>query len=348
VDILYDLLNEISDSYAYAGAQDPCTMLKTLSVLDLQELQQELQSHIELDTEDADKSKYWRSVEKLCSHFILEQNASASRQQGSGMHRSLESDIKGLLEGKGIEDLENLEQDIANKLEMGTTGDEEYWGVVLKKVQMHLARACLLAVYKQRLKRVEDKAAELKERLAQEKAAAAESGGGIVGGSSDTKQLENNFKGRLMEEEEFGDENFNQEVQVDTKSKAGWQDRYEARKPRYFNRVHTGFEWTKYNRTHYDYDNPPPKVVKGYKFNVFYQDLVDKSKAPSYKIERDPESEDSSTCIIRFTAGAPYDDIAFRIVNKEWEYGHKRGFKCVFQRGILRLYFHFKRSRYRK
>ena len=29
-----------------------------------------------------------------------------------------------------------------------------------------------------------------------------------------------------------------------------------------------GFEWNKYNQTHYDIDNPPPKIVQGYKFNV--------------------------------------------------------------------------------
>ncbi|KAH6932417.1 hypothetical protein HPB50_005479 [Hyalomma asiaticum] len=47
-----------------------------------------------------------------------------------------------------------------------------------------------------------------------------------------------------------------------------WSDKYRPRKPRYFNRVHTGFEWNKYNQTHYDMDNPPPKIVQGYKFNV--------------------------------------------------------------------------------
>lgn len=30
-----------------------------------------------------------------------------------------------------------------------------------------------------------------------------------------------------------------------------WSDKYRPRKPRYFNRVHTGFEWNKYNQTHY-------------------------------------------------------------------------------------------------
>lgn len=61
-----------------------------------------------------------------------------------------------------------------------------------------------------------------------------------------------------------------------------WSDKYRPRKPRYFNRVHTGFEWNKYNQTHYDMDNPPPKIVQGYKFNIFYPDLINKSDTPEY------------------------------------------------------------------
>lgn len=47
-----------------------------------------------------------------------------------------------------------------------------------------------------------------------------------------------------------------------------WSDKYRPRKPRYFNRVHTGYDWNQYNKKHYDSDNPPPKTVQGYKFNV--------------------------------------------------------------------------------
>lgn len=32
-----------------------------------------------------------------------------------------------------------------------------------------------------------------------------------------------------------------------------WADKYRPRKPRYFNKVITGFEWNKYNQTHYEY-----------------------------------------------------------------------------------------------
>ncbi len=48
-----------------------------------------------------------------------------------------------------------------------------------------------------------------------------------------------------------------------------------------------------------------------------------------------------------FNAGPPYEDIAFRIVDKEWEYSHKRGFRSSFDRGVLQLYFNFKRQFYR-
>lgn len=144
-----------------------------------------------------------------------------------------------------------------------------------------------------------------------------------------------------------GDRAFTGEVSLDSKV-YWWHEKYKPRKPKYFNRVHTGYEWNKYNQTHYDSDNPPPKVVQGYKFNIMYFDLIDKSKAPTYRVAPDPASTDGSTCIIIFSAGPPYEDIAFRIVNKEWEYSHKRGFKCTFDRGILHVYFNFKRTRYRR
>ena len=65
-----------------------------------------------------------------------------------------------------------------------------------------------------------------------------------------------------------------------------WHDKYRPRKPRYFNRVKTGFDWNKYNQTHYDKENPPPKIVQGYKFNIFFPDLIDPSKPPRYYIEK--------------------------------------------------------------
>ena len=82
-------------------------------------------------------------------------------------------------------------------------------------------------------------------------------------------------KGLAPDEIEFTDI-----VSGDTLKNYEWSSKYQARKPRYLNVVITGYEWNKYNQTHYDADNPPPKTVQGYRFNVFYPDLIDKTKTP--------------------------------------------------------------------
>ena len=56
------------------------------------------------------------------------------------------------------------------------------------------------------------------------------------------------------------------------------------------------------------------------------------------------------TCIIRFMSGPPYEDVAFRIIDRDWDYSakHDRGFKSTFEKGILTLHFSFKKVYYRK
>jgi len=139
-------------------------------------------------------------------------------------------------------------------------------------------------------------------------------------------------------------EQFSDEVAVSAQVYA-WTDKYRPRKPRYFNRVKTGYDWNKYNQSHYDHDNPPPKTVLGYKFNIFYPDLIDKSQTPTYYLEK---ADSPEFVILRFHAGPPYQDIAFKIVNKEWKAVKRHGFKSVFERGVLTLYFNFARWFYRK
>ena len=76
---------------------------------------------------------------------------------------------------------------------------------------------------------------------------------------------------------------------------------------------------------------------------------------------KEPGNDD--TVLLHFSAGPPYEDIAFRIVNREWEYSHKRlvahtqpekdfdisqgiyrGFRSSFDRGCLSLWFNFRRN----
>jgi len=62
--------------------------------------------------------------------------------------------------------------------------------------------------------------------------------------------------------------------------------------------------------------------VQGYKFNIFYPDLIEGAKTPSYVKDKEPGNDE--TMVLRFTAGPPYEDIAFRIVNRDWEFSHKK------------------------
>ncbi|KDE09662.1 hypothetical protein MVLG_00068 [Microbotryum lychnidis-dioicae p1A1 Lamole] len=145
----------------------------------------------------------------------------------------------------------------------------------------------------------------------------------------------------------FGDEEelFTGEIEMN-KQAYSWEDKYRPRKPRYFNKVMAGYEWNRYNQAHYDSDNPPPKVVIGYKFHIIYSDLVDKTKTPQWRIIKDKDNPEMAT--ILFSAGPPYEDLAFRIVNKKMEHSSKRGFRSSFDRGVLQLHFTFRRNFYRK
>nr|XP_054756350.1 splicing factor Cactin-like isoform X1 [Lytechinus pictus] len=166
----------------------------------------------------------------------------------------------------------------------------------------------------------------------------------ISTGSAET-DAETEFIKKAKQEMGKDESTFAVEVNLEQKPYM-WSDKYRPRKPRFFNRVHTGFEWNKYNQTHYDMDNPPPKIVQGYKFNIFFPDLIDKRKTPEYTLT--PIAQTPDFGILTFQAGPPYEDIAFKIVNREWEYSHRHGFRCQFSNSIFQLWFRFKRYRYRR
>lgn len=138
---------------------------------------------------------------------------------------------------------------------------------------------------------------------------------------------------------------FNVEAEDVSKPPLPWSTLHTPRTPRYFNRARTSYEWNKYNQTHYDTENPPPKTLQGFRFNIFYPDLTDPNRLPTYNIEEDPNG-DGTTKLIWFRAGAPYTDLVFRIPDMEWESAAKHGFRCTFDRRALRLHFWFKKARF--
>eukprot|EP01063_Lacrimia_lanifica_P004738 TRINITY_DN12699_c0_g1_i1.p1 TRINITY_DN12699_c0_g1~~TRINITY_DN12699_c0_g1_i1.p1 ORF type:complete len:553 (+),score=262.01 TRINITY_DN12699_c0_g1_i1:162-1820(+) len=167
----------------------------------------------------------------------------------------------------------------------------------------------------------------------------------VWGGKEGKTEQESLMRARgdkLTDQEELFDET------VDVKTTYSWHDRYRPRKPKYFNKMHTGYSWNRYNATHYDVDNPPPKQVMGYKFNISYPDLADKTQQPAFFVEPTSKGWNDDRCVLRFTAGPPYEDVAFLIVNKEWDKNWRAGYKCTFDRGVMQLHFQFVRYRYRR
>ena len=93
----------------------------------------------------------------------------------------------------------------------------------------------------------------------------------------------------LQESLEEDEEVFADEVTL-ARLGSGWEpeqekkDKFALRKPRYFNCRKTGFEWNRFNQNHYQDAKNPPKIILGYKFNIFYPDLLDKFKTPQYHL----------------------------------------------------------------
>jgi len=153
--------------------------------------------------------------------------------------------------------------------------------------------------------------------------------------------IENTF--RDLEKNTDNELVFNDIVEV--KKEYNWSKEYKPIKPRFSNKKIIGFDWNRYNQAHYDNDNLPPKAVTGYRFNIFYPNLVDKTQTPRFYLQR---SETPDMCIIRFESGAPYEDVAFKIINREWNTRVKGDYINQFDKGVLKLYFKFKRFRYKR
>lgn len=299
---------------------------------------------------------FWESAHVVVKDRL--QRAGSEGKSLQGVHVSVSSDVNEFLAGKSTEKLREIKEEIETRLNQGSNsgepgmfGEADFWTSALHRISVLLAEEKLSTLtdilHKERVRRT-----EMLSLSTQRKSPAAED---LRAKTSEEEMVRiEAAKGMEQNEEAFADE-----VDLKTRnahtsdisdggqgaSRNSHNGQARLRKPLYFNRVHTGYNWSKYNRTHYDHDNPPPKTVQGYKFNIFYPDLMQVAKTPTYKITR---TENPEVSIITFKAGPPYQDIAFKIVNRPWERSHKRGFRCSFERGVLQLWFHFQRYRYRR
>lgn len=364
---------------AHIKVPTPVDIITGLEASRLTELESDISSYLVLETRSRNRD-YWKALKALCA----DQKEKLAPQGHEGrVVGSVSSDIDKILAPKTFDQLEALEKQIKAKLRSDEDIDTDYWEQLLRSLRLWKSKAALSTIYEEMSqKRLELQqkggAAPLEEEelstpafhtptalppLTPEPLAgnsstivttqnsesnpiptgtARFSEAGREDLSKTTKALYDREVARGVSENE---EVFTGEESV-SEAQPKWSDKYQPRKPRYFNRVQMGYEWNKYNQTHYDHDNPPPKVVQGYKFNIFYPELIDPTKAPTFKIIREhgrrrgesfAAAGEEDTCLIRFLAGPPYEDIAFRIVDREWDYSAKRdrGYRSSFDKVCL-------------
>jgi hypothetical protein len=320
--------------------RNPVTIVERLSVEELRQLKKDVADYLQLETNKCGQyQSFWRSLLTVVT-IDLQKLESGSP---SSMHEAIARDVEDLLKGKTVQELDDLESDIDKSLREGRGGDVEYWELMKTEVKVQRAKADVQATHVQLLKQQLNLLADIR---AQSKIALR----GARAATEATSAAEGKEKESVPID--LADREDQMESRDEVALPAGtywWQDKYRPRKPRYFNRVKTGWDRTKYNLSHYDHDNPPPKMIQGYKFTLFYPDLIDKTKTPRYIMEPCDEANGGKDfVIIRFHAGPPYEDVAFKVINKEWDTHRRSGFLCVFDRGVLQLNFNFKRAFYRR
>lgn len=353
----------------------PDAVVQSLTEAQISELENEISSYHVLES-NAKNREYWEALKSLCSVQKAKLRPATNEER---VVSSVADDIDKILAPKTYEQLGALEKQIKAKLKSNDDIDTDYWEQLLRSLAVWKAKAILGKLYEEI---AENRQKLLKERgpgktsgtgprqneaveANRPSEVAATSHGPRVQGSTSTAESSQPplGTGRFSQTDNAdysqatdalydrevargvseNEEVFTAEEAVVSASKPQWADKYRPRKPKYFNRVQMGYEWNKYNQTHYDHDNPPPKVVQGYKFNIFYPELIDKTKAPTFKIIREhgrrrgesfAAAGEDDTCLIRFIAGPPYEDVAFRIVDREWDYSAKRerGFRSSFDK----------------
>ncbi|PRP79592.1 hypothetical protein PROFUN_14526 [Planoprotostelium fungivorum] len=307
LDKLYKLIYKDAQ---YPIRQDALQIIKNLNPKELEEVESNIEKYSSL--EEGGKI-YWDALRATIQN---QRQKLKDREGKDAADDSISKDIKSIFEGKDYNELVDMERQIEDNQNGDEAAIPEYWDSVLKKLRVRKAKIKLAelkgdttapqgktveSVYNEDdiveeyvpTPRQPDPRRAALEREAQRLRAKAQ-GNREEKIPTDEEMLKREAN-IVMEQDE---EAFNTETKLDKTYD------YVARKPKYFNRVQTGHDWNRYNQTHYDEDNPPPKIVLGYTFNIFYPDLADVTKTPSYKIL---PAESPDYVLILFHAGPPYE-----------------------------------------
>lgn len=330
---------------------EPIKLINGLTKPDLEDLLADI-----LSLKNNDNEQFWKDLTIMVQDKL--------REGKNDINESVLKDATALFKSKTHEQLLKLEQSIRFKVNNENDIDINYWESLLAELKVSIAKTRLkerhMKVLKQKLKRLKReqnikaekqvKDADYEPVLLRIQDVPINS---LIMSQEEDDEILNAKRSRVLisgsslnkAKEENEEETNTIEVPLATENYS-WSKEYNPRKPKYKNRVHTGYEWSRYNKKHYDVDNPPPKTVKGYRFSIFYPDMIEKSVSPQYSVKTCPDNKEFA--VLRFHAGAPYQDIAFRIANRDWDQSSRHGFRNRFRNGVYQLWFDFKKWKYRR
>lgn len=338
---------------------DPIAVLENVVTLTEDDLCEQLEEHRELE-KDAESLSF---IDAVLSYL----HKDTSQNIASHQLTVVREDVEKLLAGKTVSDLTRLERSINAKLSGPGPVDTAYWQGLLESLQrfrrIAMVRECWGVLVGRRKGWLGEKAVirvrddlridGLTPIIGPEDSLASTPPNSPVTVSPDGLNWDPSPQSFVLWRDEAGRKVHRDEIPFNAEAEDVMTVRSTLAapplyKPRFFNRVRTAFDWNKYNQTHYDTDNPPPKTVQGYRFNIFYPLLTtaEGSPSPTYRVDPDPSSPDMR--ILRFVGGGPYAEVVFRVQAEEWDMSHRHGFKCTFEGGCLRLHFYFKSQRYRR
>jgi len=288
-----DSQKDVDASSLEVELREPHTVFEGLAMAELQELLADIHTYQELEG-DGPHSGFWKALAVVCNKEIQAVSKATSGQPSrqSGIHDSVLVELTDKFSRNSSGELEATRVDIQAKIDLNEgTLDVEFWEAVLAELHVYRAKAEVRefhqSMLKRQLERLERRRAALRQyredHPEETAAAAAKAAKAAAAEAADSPDVDASAEASAMHRAEvakgLGDleEELGLTDEVRVKGQVyWWQDKYRPRKPRYFNRVKTGYDWNKYNQTHYDHDNPPPKTVQGYKFTVFYPDLIDR------------------------------------------------------------------------
>ena len=203
-----------------------------------------MQEFVELETDPALES-FWKEMVVLLD-VQAEERKVDPKQFRSGVSATVQADVEAMFASKSPQELQSLSVQIEDKLDRGGPIDVDYWTSVLQELVLWKAKLVVKQTYDTFLK---DKFPAFERVLQVNK--------------------ETKFDPKALTEQDFlneaskdmqEDENIFTGDPIQTQKSHSWMEKYVPRKPKYLNRIHTGFEWNNYNQVHYNANNPPPKV----------------------------------------------------------------------------------------